>query len=117
MSFAISPPRASISRTRCPLASPPIAGLHDMRPMASTLIVRSRVAHPVRAAARDASIPAWPPPTTTTSYSFGYSYTESAVFAHMFHVEQEPPLFPDAEGAEDRVEDLFGGDLAGELRQ
>ena len=27
------PPRASISRTICPLATPPIAGLHDICPM------------------------------------------------------------------------------------
>ena len=33
MSFAIWPPRASISRTRFPLAIPPMAGLHDMRPI------------------------------------------------------------------------------------
>ena len=43
MFFAISPPRASISRTRWPLASPPIAGLQDIAPMVSALITVSRV--------------------------------------------------------------------------
>src|SRR6185436_12893839 len=67
VALAISPPRASISRTICPLASPPIAGLQDMRPVASTLRVRTSVERPIRAQARAASIPAWPAPTTITS--------------------------------------------------
>ena len=62
------PPKASISFTRCPLANPPIAGLHDMRAMASRLRVRRRVLHPMRAAANAASQPACPAPTTITSY-------------------------------------------------
>ena len=41
--FAISPPRASTSRTIWPLASPPIAGLQDIRATASMDIVTSRV--------------------------------------------------------------------------
>src|SRR5579862_4451464 len=49
---------------------PPIAGLQDMRPMLSRDMVRSSVAQPIRADASAASIPAWPPPMTTTSYLF-----------------------------------------------
>src|SRR3970040_3059462 len=88
MFLPISPPKASISRTRCPLASPPMAGWHDMRPIVSALIVRRRVEHPIRAAARAASHPACPPPTTTTSYSFGYTYTLNRFSPSLFHVEQ-----------------------------
>ena len=64
----IIPPRASTSRTRCPLAIPPTAGLHDIWAIRSTLRVRSAVLRPIRAAAIAASQPAWPAPTTTTSY-------------------------------------------------
>src|SRR5215813_8099373 len=63
----MSPSRASISRTRCPLPRPPIAGLHDMAPTVETLWVTSAVAAPMRAAAAAASQPACPPPTTITS--------------------------------------------------
>src|SRR6266403_3681786 len=63
----IAPPRASISRTMCPLARPPIAGLHDIWPMVSRFCVNIRVRQPSRAAARAASTPAWPLPTTRTS--------------------------------------------------
>ena len=55
---AISPPSASISRTRCPLAVPPIAGLHGILPTASKLIEKHAVFAPKRAAASAASIPA-----------------------------------------------------------
>ena len=68
MFLAISPPSASISLTRCPLASPPTAGLHDMRATASRLMVSSSVRRPMLAAASAASQPAWPAPTTITSY-------------------------------------------------
>ena len=64
---AISPSSASISRTRCPLPMPPIAGLQDMAPIVSSRWVNSRVRAPNRAAAAAASQPAWPPPTTITS--------------------------------------------------
>ena len=63
----ISPSSASISRTRCPLPMPPIAGLQDMAPIVSSRCVRSSVLAPVRAAAAAASQPAWPPPITITS--------------------------------------------------
>ena len=64
----ITPPRASISRTRWPLAMPPIAGLHDICAIRSRFIVTMAVFSPMRAHARAASHPACPAPTTTTSY-------------------------------------------------
>jgi hypothetical protein len=68
MARAISPPSASISRTRWPLAGPPMLGLQLIQPMVSKWVVSSRVRAPMRAAARLASMPACPPPTTITSY-------------------------------------------------
>jgi hypothetical protein len=61
------PPRASISRTRWPLATPPIAGLQDIWAMRSRLRVKRAVRRPMRAAAAAASQPAWPAPTMRTS--------------------------------------------------
>src|SRR6478609_8152346 len=58
----------SCSLIRCPLAIPPTAGLHDICAIRSTLSVNRAVLSPMRAAAIDASQPAWPAPTTTTSY-------------------------------------------------
>ena len=49
--LAISPPRASSSRTRCPLPVPPMAGLQGILPMASRLTVKHTVRSPIRAAA------------------------------------------------------------------
>jgi hypothetical protein len=46
---------------------PPMAGLQLIAPIVSRLWVTSSVRAPVRAAARAASVPAWPPPTTITS--------------------------------------------------
>ena len=63
----ISPPKASISRTKWPLAVPPMLGLHGQLPTASKLMVKTMVEQPRRAAAKPASIPAWPAPTTATS--------------------------------------------------
>ena len=63
----MTPSSASISRTRWPLASPPIAGLHDISPIVARLWVSSAVRAPSRAAAAAASHPACPPPITTTS--------------------------------------------------
>ena len=60
------PPIASISLTICPLATPPIAGLHDMRHIASISCVINIVSAPNLAAACAASAPACPPPTTIT---------------------------------------------------
>src|SRR5215469_324445 len=63
----ISPSRASISRTRWPLPSPPMAGLHDISPMVSRRWVSSRVRAPARAEAAALAHPEWPPPITITS--------------------------------------------------
>ena len=65
--LAISPPRASSSRTRWPLPVPPMAGLQGIFPTASRLTVKHTVFMPIRAAASDASMPACPAPTTATS--------------------------------------------------
>ena len=63
----IRPSSASISRTRWPLPSPPIDGLHDIAPTVAKRWVMSAVDAPIRAAAAAASHPAWPPPTTITA--------------------------------------------------
>ena len=63
----ISPPRASSSRTRWPLPVPPMAGLQGMLPTESKLMVKTAVSQPSLAAARAASMPAWPAPMTATS--------------------------------------------------
>jgi len=55
---AISPPRASISRTICPLATPPMAGLQLIWATVSQFMVSSAVRRPMRAAASAASQPA-----------------------------------------------------------
>ena len=47
---------------------PPIAGLQLICPTVARLCVTSSVRAPIRAAARAASVPAWPPPITMTSY-------------------------------------------------
>ena len=47
---------------------PPMAGLHDICAMRSRFIVTIAVRSPMRAEARAASHPAWPAPTTITSY-------------------------------------------------
>src|SRR2546427_9760001 len=67
----IAPPSASISRTICPFANPPIAGLQDIWPIESKFWVSIKVRQPSLADASAASIPAWPLPTTITSYSVG----------------------------------------------
>ena len=51
----ITPPNTSISLTNCPLPIPPIAGLHDIAPMESRRIVKSRTLHPILEAAKAAS--------------------------------------------------------------
>ena len=52
------PPNASTSRTTVPLATPPMAGLHDICPMVSSALVISATEAPERAAATAASVPA-----------------------------------------------------------
>src|SRR4030095_15149897 len=61
------PPRASTSRTKCPFAIPPIAGLQDIWAIKSTFSGNKAVFSPIRAVAIAASHPACPAPTTTTS--------------------------------------------------
>jgi hypothetical protein len=75
----ISPPSASISRTRWPLAGPPIDGLQGISATWSSFIVSNRVRQPSRAAASAASHPAWPAPTTTTSTAAGNAGPWSAM--------------------------------------
>ena len=64
----ISPPSASTSRTTCALPGPPMAGLHGIHAMLSSDPVSTRTRSPARAAARAASHPACPAPTTMQSY-------------------------------------------------
>ena len=65
---AICPPKASISRTICPLAIPPMAGLHDICAILFISMVTRQVFAPMLAEAVAASHPACPPPITITSY-------------------------------------------------
>ena len=62
------PPNASTSRTICPFATPPIAGLQDICAMVCMFIVTNNTRDPIVAAAWAASQPACPAPTTITSY-------------------------------------------------
>ena len=81
--FPISPPRASSSRTRCPLELPPTFGLHGISAMLSTLTVKMVVESPSLAQASAASHPACPAPTTTTSvYSSNVFISCLHLFAH-----------------------------------
>jgi hypothetical protein len=66
----ISPPSASISRTRCPFAVPPTAGLHGMCATVSFDSVQIATSLPMRAAAHAASTPACPAPMTMISCRF-----------------------------------------------
>ena len=63
----ICPPSASISRTICPLAIPPTAGLHDICAILFMSMVTRHVLAPMLAEAVAASHPACPPPITITS--------------------------------------------------
>src|SRR5665213_378650 len=56
-----------------------MAGLQLICPRVSMLCVSSRVRRPMRAAARAASAPAWPPPTTTTAKEFSNVMIYSAI--------------------------------------
>ncbi len=78
MARAISPPSASISRTRWPLPGPPMLGLQGIWAMRSRFIVSRSVLAPILAAARAASQPACPAPTTITSYSIRASHLRHA---------------------------------------
>ena len=65
--FPISPPKASISLTKCPFELPPICGLQGIFATASKLNENIAVFIPSLAAASAASHPACPAPITTTS--------------------------------------------------
>src|SRR5258706_2509049 len=84
----ISPPSASISRTRCPFAVPPTAGLQGMCATVACDSVQRPTLQPSRAAACAASTPAWPAPITTTSNriepSFPYAEALEDVAQHVF---------------------------------
>ena len=69
VTMPVYPPIASISRTICPLATPPMAGLHDICANLVISIVTSSVRQPILAAAAAASHPACPPPITIMSNS------------------------------------------------
>ena len=77
---AIRPSKTSNSRTRWPLPTPPIDGLHDSWPRFVVEKVISPTRAPRRAAAAAASQPAWPPPRIRTSY-MGSVYGEVALAA------------------------------------
>ena len=65
------PSKASISLTKWPLPRPPTAGLQDICPIVSLLVVKRQTDTFFLAAAQAASEPACPPPTTITSkYDF-----------------------------------------------
>ena len=64
----IIPPKASTSRTICPFAMPPTAGLQLICAILFMSIVTRHVLAPMLALAHAASHPAWPPPMTITSY-------------------------------------------------
>ena len=68
MSRPMAPPRASNSRTMWPFPTPPMLGLQLIWPIWSRFIVSRVVAMPIRAAIWAASIPACPPPITTTCF-------------------------------------------------
>ena len=77
-----------------------MAGLQGMRPISRTSWVTRAQRAPRRAAARDASIPACPPPTITTSKDFA----GAMLFAH-------------AETGKDRGQQVLGEDPSGNLAQ
>src|SRR5262249_38287142 len=68
IAIPITPPSASISRTRCPFAVPPIAGLQGMCAIVSIDSVQIAMSRPMRAAAHAASTPACPAPITMISW-------------------------------------------------
>ena len=92
---AIKPPSASISRTRCPLAVPPTAGLHGMCATVSRDRVHSPTLQPSRAAANAASTPACPAPITITSKRHHGCDADRGLHVHL------TDLFPYAELLED----------------
>src|SRR6516165_6618840 len=92
------PPSASISRTMCPFAIPPIAGLQDILAVSASDTVRSAVSSPRRTQAFAASQPACPAPTITTSKASLISLA-------------------DAEAAEDALQQVGVGGPTGDLAE
>src|SRR5277367_2452781 len=114
----MTPSSASISRTRWPLARPPIAGLHDISPIVSRRWVTSPVRAPSRAAAAAASQPACPPPTTTTSYFSPVSLMAAECREGAFgcRVSRETSL-ADAEIGKNYIEQVLDIDGAGDTTE
>src|SRR5262245_62011019 len=107
----MTPSSASISRTKCPLPNPPIAGLQDMAPIVSKRWVRRSVFAPARADAAAASQPACPPPITTTSYVMRVALPDKP---STDNVSRETSLLPDAKIAKDDVEQFVEIDPTGD---
>ena len=84
--FAISPPRASISRTTIPFAGPPIDGLQGASAMFFMFPVIKRVLLFSLADASAASHPACPPPTTIMSYFIFISPLFMRLYCSIFFV-------------------------------
>src|SRR6185503_14742890 len=72
---------ASISRTIWPFATPPIAGLQLICAITPIFMVINSTDEPKLAAAAAASQPAWPAPTTITSYLLNIVYRYFAPMA------------------------------------
>src|ERR1700692_4207599 len=107
------PSSASISRTRWPLPSPPIEGLHDMAPTVAKRWVINAVRAPSRAAAAAASQPAWPPPTTTTAYFTRASLTAAKIGTASDGVEvSRETSLADAEIGENHIKQILDINLA-----
>src|SRR5689334_5243586 len=106
MARPISPPSASTSRTRCPFAVPPTAGLHGMCATVSFDSVHRPTLHPSRAAAYAASTPAWPAPMTMTS---------NLMAMRQFIIRGSRISFADAETLEDMTQHVFARAPADDL--
>src|SRR6266576_2616431 len=105
----INPPSASISRTRCPFAVPPIAGLHGMCATVSFVSVHSPTLTPSRAAAYAASHPACPAPITITSKL-------SAINSHKPLPQRTQKKYKE-DAQEDVAQQVFRRALAGDFLQ
>ena len=78
MARPIAPPRASISRTKCPLPMPPMAGLQLIWAMVSRLCVIRAVRTPILADAKAASTPACPAPMIRMLYICTHHFTRNS---------------------------------------
>src|SRR3982751_2367874 len=102
----ISPSNTSSSRTRWPLPTPPIDGLHDICPASSRRKVSRPTRAPRRAAAAAASQPAWPAPITRTSCMRKLLAQQRSTWNN--------GLFAQAEAAEQSVEHILETGAAGQ---